>query len=54
MLTDGSYERVKRSGPRVRAQETLYHESVEAARAGARVVPRLRPLMSLEEEGQEA
>jgi len=33
LLSDGTYERVPQKGPRVRAQEKLYRESVAAARA---------------------
>jgi hypothetical protein len=50
MLPDGRYERVKRPGAKIRAQEVLYRQAAEAAKARTRVTPRLRPLMSPESE----
>ena len=44
LLVDGTYERVKPGGPPVRAQEALYADGVEAARAAERAPPRFRPL----------
>ena len=44
LLPDGTYERVKSGGKPVRAQEVLYLDSVEAARAAERTPPRFRPL----------
>jgi polyphosphate kinase len=43
LLPDGTYEPVPREGPPLRAQEKLYADAVEAARA-ARPTPRFRPL----------
>jgi polyphosphate kinase len=44
LLPDGTYERVKPGGKPVRAQEALYQDAVEAARAAERSPPRFRPL----------
>ena len=44
LLADGTYERVKASGPPVRAQEKLYQDAVDAARAAERAPARFRPL----------
>jgi polyphosphate kinase len=44
LLPDGTYERVKAGGKPVRAQEALYQDSVEAARAAERAPARFRPL----------
>ncbi|MGD0114072.1 MAG: polyphosphate kinase 1 [Armatimonadota bacterium] len=50
MLPDGRYERVKRPGPKVRAQEVLYRQAAQAAKARERDALRLRPLMSPDAE----
>jgi polyphosphate kinase len=44
LLPDGTYERVKTSGKTIRAQESLYRDSVEAAKAAERTPPKFRPL----------
>ncbi|MGQ9573821.1 MAG: polyphosphate kinase 1 [Thermoguttaceae bacterium] len=44
LLPDGSYQRVPRSGPPLRAQEYLYHEAVEAAQAAQRTTLQFQPL----------
>jgi polyphosphate kinase len=44
LLPDGTYERVKGKDPVLRAQEKLYQDTVEAARAGRAVGARFRPL----------
>jgi polyphosphate kinase len=44
LLSDGAYERVPRDGPKVRAQQRFYKDSVEAARNAARAAPQFRPL----------
>ncbi len=44
LLPDGTYERVKAGGKSVRAQEALYQDSVEAARAAERAPVRFIPL----------
>jgi polyphosphate kinase len=41
---DGSYERIEPSGPRVRAQEALYREAVEAVESAEAAPVRFRPL----------
>jgi polyphosphate kinase len=48
MLPDGRYERVRRPGARVRAQEVLYREATQGARVRAREGLQLRPLSSPE------
>ncbi len=50
LLSDGRYERVEAKGPRVRAQEALFNEAVEAAKGGGASATRFRPLQSPEEE----
>ncbi len=47
LLGDGTYERVRAGGSRVRAQEVLYEEAAAAGRASA---TRFRPLMSPERD----
>lgn len=49
LRADGSYERVRREGPPVRAQEKLYLEALEAVEAAGAARTRLRPLMNPEE-----
>jgi len=44
LLPDGTYQRAKAGGKTVRAQEALYQNCVEAARAAERTPPRFRPL----------
>jgi len=44
MRTDGEYERMPSRGKRARAQELLYREAVEAARADQQAVVEFRPL----------
>jgi polyphosphate kinase len=46
---DGTYERVKESGPRIRAQEALQTEAEEIARSAKRTQVRFRPLTRPEE-----
>lgn len=41
---DGTYEPVVRSGPKVRAQEKLYREAVEAFRLSEKSAPQFRPI----------
>lgn len=42
--SDGTYEKIARKGPRVRAQQTFYKEAVDAVRNAAHAVPQFRPL----------
>ena len=44
LLSDGTYEKVRRKGPRVRAQQTFYKEAVDAVRNAAHAMPQFRPL----------
>ena len=44
LLSDGTYERVARKGPRVRAQQKFYREAVAAVRDAAHAAPQFRPL----------
>jgi polyphosphate kinase len=44
LLSDGTYERVGRKGPRVRAQQAFYKEAVDAVRNAAHAMPQFRPL----------
>ena len=44
LLPDGSYERVKQKGPRVRAQERFYKAAVDAARTADQSAIRFQPL----------
>jgi polyphosphate kinase len=44
LQSDGSYQRVRRKGPRVRAQQAFYKESVDAVRDAAHAEPQFRPL----------
>ena len=44
LLTDGTYERVKREGEALRAQETFHPQAAKAARAGRSLPARFRPL----------
>jgi polyphosphate kinase len=45
LLSDGTYEKVARKGrPRLRAQQTIYKEAVDAVRNAAHATPRFRPL----------
>ena len=44
LSSDGSYARVSRKGPRIRAQQKLYAEAVEIARNAAHAAPQFRPL----------
>lgn len=41
---DGTYTKVRRESPRVRAQQTFYKEAVDAARDAAHAMPQFRPL----------
>ncbi len=50
LLPDGKYVRVKRQGPSVRAQEVLYRQVVEAARAAELSPLRFKPLAKPAEE----
>jgi polyphosphate kinase len=49
LLPDGTYQPVPREGPRVRAQERLYQEAVEAARLASQSPQRFRPLTAPKE-----
>jgi polyphosphate kinase len=49
LLPDGSYERVEGTGERVRAQEALYREAVEAVESAEAAPVRFRPLTRPEE-----
>jgi len=49
LLPDGSYEPCRGRGPLLRAQESLYLQAVEAARAGRATATRFRPLTRPEE-----
>jgi polyphosphate kinase len=51
---DGTYEKVGRKGPRVRAQQTFYKAAVEAVRNAAHAAPRFRPLTRPEPEERKA
>jgi len=44
LLPDGTYQRVERTGRRVRAQERFYRDAVEAAHATGQPPERFRPL----------
>jgi polyphosphate kinase len=44
LLSDGTYEKVSRKGPRIRAQQTFYKEAVDAVRNAAHAMPQFRPL----------
>ena len=44
LLSDGTYERVGRKGPRVRAQQAFYREAAAAVREAAHATPQFRPL----------
>ncbi len=44
LRSDGAYEPVARSGPKVRAQEKLYRETVEAVRLSEESAPQFRPI----------
>lgn len=44
LLSNGTYELVSRSGPKVRAQEQLYRNAVEAVRLSEKSVPQFRPI----------
>jgi polyphosphate kinase len=44
LSSDGTYERVGRSGVKVRAQQQLYKDAVDLARAAAQATPQFRPL----------
>lgn len=54
LRSDGVYERVGRKGARVRAQQTIYKTSVEAARDAAHAAPQFRPLTRPKPVGGEA
>ena len=45
LLHDGTYERVARRGPRVRAQQKFYKSAAAAIRDAAHSTPQFRPLM---------
>ncbi len=45
LSSDGTYERVGRKGPRVRAQQKFYKDAVDAVRDAAHAIPQFRPLM---------
>jgi polyphosphate kinase len=44
LLSDGTYQRVKAKGPRVRAQEKFYKEAVDATRLAEQTTVRFQPL----------
>ena len=44
LLNDGTYQRVGRKGPRVRAQQAFYKEAVDAVGNAAHATPQFRPL----------
>jgi polyphosphate kinase len=44
LSNDGTYEKVRQKGQRVRAQQTFYKQSVEAVRNAAHAIPQFRPL----------
>jgi len=44
LMPDGAYVHVQRPGKRVRAQETLYRQAVEAARANPAALTRFKPM----------
>jgi polyphosphate kinase len=44
LLADGTYQKVERKGPRVRAQQTFYRQAVDAAREAAHATLQFRPL----------
>jgi polyphosphate kinase len=44
LRSDGSYEKVARNGPAVRAQEHFHREAIEAVRAAERSAVRFQPL----------
>ncbi|MEN6559022.1 MAG: polyphosphate kinase 1, partial [Thermoguttaceae bacterium] len=44
LQSDGNYAKISRHGPRVRAQQTLYREAVDAVRQAANATPQFRPL----------
>ena len=44
LLGEGTYRRVARKGPRVRAQQVFYKEAVDVARNAIHAMPRFRPL----------
>ena len=44
LLSDGTYERVARKEPRVRAEQVFYKQAVDAVRNAAHAMPQFRPL----------
>jgi polyphosphate kinase len=44
LRSDGTYEKVARKGPKVRAQQAFYKEAMDAARDAAHAAPQFRPL----------
>jgi polyphosphate kinase len=44
LSSDGTYQRVARKGPRVRAQQKFYRDAVSAVREAAHAAPQFRPL----------
>jgi polyphosphate kinase len=50
LQSDGTYQKVPRTDPPVRAQQKLYRDAVEAVRGAARATPRFRPLVRPKEE----
>lgn len=44
LSADGTYERVRRKGQRVRAQQTFYKEAVDLVRDASNAMPQFRPL----------
>ena len=45
LLSDGTYEPVARTGPKIRAQEQLYRNTVEAVRLSETSAPQFRPIV---------
>ena len=44
LQSDGTYQRVAGSGPRVRAQQKFYRDAAAAVRDAAHATPQFRPL----------
>jgi len=49
LLPDGTYQKVPRKGPAVRAQEHIFHEALEAVRAAQHTELRFQPLVNPKE-----
>jgi polyphosphate kinase len=44
LLPDGSYEPISRNGPKIRAQQKFYQESLAAVREASHAEPQFQPL----------